>query len=205
MRLPLWIKLADTAFVAVLVPLYAARYGAGNFLWFSDVALLTSVPALWFENALLASMMAVGVLLPELAWNLDFFGRLASGRHVVGLSRYMFDASIPRGVRALSLFHVFLPALLVWMVARLGYDRRAWLAQSMLGWALLMASYWLTRPEDNVNWVFGPGRRPQTRLPRRLYLAIVMLFFPLVVYAPTHLLLQWAFPPPRGKILDFVI
>ena len=73
-RLPLWIKLAHTAFVAVLVPVYASRYGFGNFLWFSDVALLGSVAALWLEDALLASTLAVAVLGPELAWNVDLAG-----------------------------------------------------------------------------------------------------------------------------------
>jgi hypothetical protein len=36
-------------------------------LWFSDVALLVTVPALWIESRLLASMMALAVILPELA------------------------------------------------------------------------------------------------------------------------------------------
>src|SRR5262249_40872039 len=50
-----------------------------NFLWFSDIALLVTMPALWLESPLLASMMAVAVTLPELAWNLDFFVRLTTG------------------------------------------------------------------------------------------------------------------------------
>ena len=69
-EIPLWIKAAYTGFVALLVPMYARAYGWTNFLWFSDVALLAMVPALWLENALLSSMMALAVVLPELAWNL---------------------------------------------------------------------------------------------------------------------------------------
>jgi hypothetical protein len=50
-ELPLWAQLADIAFVAVVVPVYAVRYGPGNFLWFSDVALIGSVAALSCSTA----------------------------------------------------------------------------------------------------------------------------------------------------------
>jgi hypothetical protein len=58
--IPLWLKLAYTVFVAIIVPVYAKKWGWGNFLWFSDIALLLMVPALWTESRLLVSMMAVG-------------------------------------------------------------------------------------------------------------------------------------------------
>src|SRR5438045_9610539 len=107
--LPLCLKLTYTLYVCLLVPFYWVQYGPVNFLWVSDIALLATVLALWFENALLASMMAVAVVLLEIAWNVDYFGRLLTGKHLFGLSKYMFDATIPLGVRALSLFHVVLP------------------------------------------------------------------------------------------------
>ena len=72
--IPLWTKLAYTGMVAVILPVYAVRYGWRNYLWFSDIALVATAVALWLESALLASMMAVGVLLPELLWNVSFFG-----------------------------------------------------------------------------------------------------------------------------------
>ena len=34
--IPLWLKLAYTAFMAVLVPLYLRNYGPTNFLYFCD-------------------------------------------------------------------------------------------------------------------------------------------------------------------------
>ncbi|PYQ41699.1 MAG: membrane-associated protein [Acidobacteria bacterium] len=177
----------------MVVPVYAVRYGPGNFLWFSDIALIGSVAALWLENPLLASTLALAVLLPELAWNVDFFGRLFSGRHLLRLARYMFDRRISPFVRGLSLFHVFLPVLLVWTVSRLGYDRRAVLAQTALCWIVLHASYLLTSPAENVNWVFGPRAKPQRRLHPIAYLAALMAFFPLAVYWPSHLVLAALF------------
>ena len=54
-------------------------------------------------------------------------------------------------------------------------------------------TYWLTDPKDNVNWVYGPGSKPQTWIGRPAYLALVMVFFPLVIYLPTHLVLSALF------------
>ena len=188
--IPLWIKIAYTVVVLITVAVYLFQYPPGNFLWFSDIALIATAIALWLESALLVSMMAVGTLLPEVLWNASFFGQLATGRHVSGLTDYMFDARRPRYVRALSLFHVILPVLLLWLLARLGYDPRALMAQTGLAWVVLILSYRFTEPGENVNWVFGLGAKPQRRIPPLAYLGLLMAGFPLVIHLPTHLLLQ---------------
>ncbi len=87
---PLWLKLAYTAFVALLVPVYVAVYSPASFLWFSDLALLATVPALSRENGLLASTMAVGALAFELVWNFDFFARLLTGTDPIGIAGYIW-------------------------------------------------------------------------------------------------------------------
>jgi hypothetical protein len=195
-EIPLWLKIGYTVFVGVLVPIYLRHYGSMNFLWYSDVALLAMVPGLWLESALIASTMSVAVLLPEILWNLDFVARLVTGRSPLGLAAYMFDARLPRYLRALSLFHVALPVVLVWVVARLGYDRRAVVVQTISGSALFLLSYAFTDPKDNINWVFGPGAEPQRRLPPLVYLAALVVLFPLVVYWPTHHVLSRLFTSP---------
>jgi hypothetical protein len=191
--LPLWLKLAYTAFAVVTIAVYYVKYGPGNLLWFSDIALIVTVPALWLESSLLASMMAVAVLLPEAVWNFGFFARLLTGWRVTGLTDYMFDPSLPRYLRALSLFHVFLPLLLMWMIARLGYDPRALIAQTALAWLVLPATLLLTRSDENINWVHGFGGKKRTRLPPLVYLALLMIGFPLLIYWPTDLLLMRLF------------
>ncbi|MGH8623003.1 MAG: hypothetical protein ACREUB_11835 [Burkholderiales bacterium] len=188
--IPLWIKLAYTVFVAFTVAVYVRKYPLWNFLWFSDIALIATVPALWLESSLLASMMLVAVLLPELLWNGAFFVRLLTGIRLFGLTDYMFDPAKPRYLRAISLFHVFLPLLLVWMVVQLGYDPRALVAQTVLAWIVLPLTYRLADPKvENVNWVFGWTTVQQTRIPPLAYLGLVMIAFPLFIYLPTHLLL----------------
>ena len=186
----LWVKLSYTAFLCVLVPVYWSHYGPKNFLWFSDIALFATGAALWLESSLVASMMAVAVLLPETAWNADFIVRLATGRSPFRLSEYMFDRRNPAYLRALSLFHVPLPIVLVWLVHRLGYDRRAWLLQTVLAAIVLPVTYWLTDPAENVNWVHGLGVTPERRLPPRLYVALLVIGFSLVLYLPVHLVLR---------------
>lgn len=191
--IPIWLKVAQTLFVCLLVPIYWRQYGLANFLWFSDIALFVLVPALWFESPLLISMTALAVVLPELLWNIDFFVRLVSGVSLTGLTNYMFDASIPLFIRCLSLFHVGLPLLLIWMLDRLGYDRRALLWQTLVAAVVLPLSYLCSNPHENVNWVYGFGARPQTKVPAPLFVIFVLLMFSLVIYLPMHLLFSRIF------------
>jgi hypothetical protein len=193
--IPLWLKVAYTLFLCILVPAYWRKADAGplNFLWFSDIALLATCLALWLDNPLIASTMAVGVLLPELFWNLSFVVHLLTGKSMTSLTDYMFDSRRPRFMRALSLFHVILPPLLLWLAARLGYDARAFLAMTLLSTIVLPLTYASTKPEHNINWVHGWGRTRSAGLPPLVYLALLMLAFPLVVFLPTHLVLRALF------------
>jgi FlaA1/EpsC-like NDP-sugar epimerase len=194
-QIPLWLKLSHTLFLCVLFPIYWRQYGPSNFLWFSDIALLITVPALWLESSLLTSMTALSVVLLDVAWNLDFFVRLITGKSVSGLSAYMFNSKISRIIRALSLFHIVFPILLLWMLSRLGYDRRALVAQTLLAWIILPASYLLNRSSENVNWVHGFGSEGKRWLPPMQHLAVLMLLVPLHIYLPTPLLLRFIFGP----------
>lgn len=190
-RIPLSVKLPYTAFVLVLVPVYWVQHGPANFLWFSDIALLVMLVALWKESRFLTSMMAVGVLIPEIGWNLDFLAGLILGSSPIGIAAYMFDPQMPLYLRGLSGFHYVLPPLIVWMIYRLGYAPRAWLAQTALAWAVLPLSRLFSTPEQNVNWVYGIGETRQTWMPDPMYVLLLMVLFPLVFHYPTHLVLQW--------------
>ena len=193
--LPIEPKVAYTAFVAVLVPVYLRQYGPGNFLWFSDIALFAGCLALWLELPLLASMQAIAVLIPELLWTADFVLRLARGRGLGGgtMTQYMFDASIPRATRALSLFHLWLPPALIWMVWRMGYDRHALAVQAVSGGILVIASRFLTDPKENVNWAH---QWPSLRGPWPVVLGVLLM--PVVFYLPAHLLLSAVIAAPEG-------
>ena len=188
--IPFSINLLYTLFVCVLVPLYWRQYGPANFLWFSDLALFIGLAALWLESSLLASMQAVSVLLLELLWNIEFFVGLIFGKQILGMAGYMFKADQPLWLRGLSLFHVPLPVILLWQVCCFGYDSRAWIVQTSLFWLVMPVCFFFTRPEENINWVFGPGTPPQRKIPAGVYLLFLLIGAPLFIYLPTHVLLR---------------
>src|SRR4051812_1875043 len=92
-HIPLAVKLAYTLFVLVMASFYLPQYGPLNFLWFCDVALLVTGVGIWLESPLLISMQAVAITLPQIAWCIDLFVRLFTGRHFpIDFTEYMFDA-----------------------------------------------------------------------------------------------------------------
>jgi hypothetical protein len=188
-------KIAYTAFVLLVVVIWRRNYGWRNFLWFSDIAFIGAVPALWLESAALASVLAVAVLLPEILWNVDFAGRLLLRRRITGLTDYMFEPERPRLLRGLSLFHVPLPLVLLWMVREYGYDARAGLTGSILLAAVVLPwSRAVSPPEKNINWTYGLGGAG-SRLTPATYMALLFAGFVLLVFIPTHLLLKQWFAP----------
>src|SRR5580765_6414842 len=108
-RIPIWLKVAYSAFVTVVVPCYWVTYSPWNFLYFCDVALLVTAVALWTESSLLISMQAVAITAPQMLWVVDLLCRLFIGVQVTGVTSYMFESKIPLLLRSLSLFHGWLP------------------------------------------------------------------------------------------------
>lgn len=192
----LW-KLAYTAFVVVVVAIWLRHYGWRNLLWFSDIALIGAVPALWLESAAIASVLAVAVLLPELLWNVDFGLRLLLRRRVTGLTDYMFERERPRLLRVVSAaFHVPLPILLLWMLAEYGYDGAVGLPGAVVLAAIVLPwSRAVSTPDRNINWTHGLGAT-RSRLPAQRYVLQLFAGFVLVAFTPTHLVLLRLFPAP---------
>jgi hypothetical protein len=204
---PLAAKVAYTLFVAALIPVYLHEYGPTNFLWFCDCALLLTLPGIWLESSLLVSACAVGILIPQFLWLIDF-GSGFLGLHLAGLTDYMFDRKIPIFIRGLSLFHGWLPLVLLWLLGRLGYDKRALPTWTIIASALVLICYLFTPPAGthlsdpnipvNLNYVFGwSDKVPQQILDPRLYAVLWLATLCLVFYLPTHLLLKKIFHPCR--------
>jgi len=206
--IPKAVKVAFTAFMAVLVPSYWHFYGPTNFVYFCDLALILTLIGIWAESALLVSMCAVGILAPQALWVADFAGGLV-GHPIVGMTAYMFRPDSSLFLRGLSLFHGWLPFLLAYLVWRTGYDRRAWAAWSALAVAVL-AFCWTFLPPPmpdagylpvNVNYVWGmDDAAAQTWMPPLAWLACLMVGIPLLLSGPTHLALKRLVPAaPRHQ------
>jgi hypothetical protein len=186
--IPLWLKVAWTAWLVVWAPLYWRQYRAQNFLYFCDLGNFLIAAGLWLESRLILSWQAVGLLVFQSLYMLDLIGAVLFGHHIIGGTEYMFDPKVPLFVRLLGLYHLVVPPLLLWSVRRVGYDDRAWKLQTLTAWILVpVNSYW--RPQYNVNWARGLGRE-QHLVPDWLYLAAYLIVVPLVVYWPTHLALE---------------
>jgi hypothetical protein len=202
-KIPLAAKLVVTAFLAVLVPVYLHTYGPTNFLWFCDAALILTVAGMWLESPLLISMCAVGILLPQCLWLADFGVNLL-GFHFLNLTGYMFDPALPLFTRALSLFHGWLPMLLVWLLFRLGYDKRALISWTVMAGGLVLICYFFTPPAGarlanpnipiNINYLYGfNDRQPQHWLNQNLYVILWFGVLWLAALLPTHLTLRKTF------------
>jgi hypothetical protein len=206
----MWVKLAYSAYVAVVVPCYWVTYTPWNFLYFCDIALLVTAVAIWLESPLLVSMQAVAITVPQLLWVVDLLCRLVAGVHVTGVTAYMLDASIPPFLRALSSFHGWLPFFLLWLLSRLGYDRLVFRLQSAAAAVVLLVSYLYAPPSPpsashpswavNLNYVYGlDDKHPQAYMSPRLWVGFMIAFHVFAIYLPTHLLLQRLFKPPASS------
>ena len=149
--IPFWLKLAFTAFMFVLVPVYWANYGPTNFLYFCDLALFLVLAGIWTESPLLVSLPAVGILLPQMLWCLDFLVELCGGR-LTGLTSYMSDPNRSLFLRGLSLFHGWLPFLVYYLVKKLGYDRRALVGWIAIATVVCLVAYFFLPPPGTRAW-----------------------------------------------------
>lgn len=199
-HIPLWAKLILTAYVAVLVPIYWVTYGPTNFLFFCDMALLLTLLAMWRESALLVSAAAVGILLPQLLWALDFLSSLV-GHPVTGMTEYMFQSSIPLHVRFLSFFHFWLPFLLIWLLRQTGYDQRGLPLWMVMAFTSLYVCYFFMPgppvPADNpalpvnINYVYGfSDQVAQTWMPEPVWFVLLQVMLVFLVFLPSHWVLK---------------
>jgi hypothetical protein len=184
-------KVLYSLFICVLIPVYTVNFGWTIFLWFCDVALLVTLIAIWRESSFLVSSQLVGILFIQSAWMVDFAYGLVLGITPIGLASYMFFEDRHLYLRLISLYHIWFPIFLIWLVYRLGYARRAWQFQIVLLWLILAASYVLVDDPflaaGNVNLTFGfSSSAVQQWVSLELWVLFLMISIPLVIYIPTH-------------------
>lgn len=203
-RLPLWLKLGATLWVGVLVPEHWLDTPL-SMLWFCNAALVLTIVGLWLESSLLLSTQAVGSVWWMLLWVIDFLVHWVPGVDAtpipLGQANYMFDPRLSLLSRGLSLYHAWLPFVLLYALRRLGYDRRAVYLQILQAWTLLSLSALVTSdihgPAGNLNLVFGLSDvEPQHWMSPSAWLVLVMLFCPIAWYLPTHVAFRRLFRAP---------
>lgn len=190
---PTWLKISYSAFMAVLIPVYWHYYGPTNFLYFCDVALILTLVGIWIDSPLLISMCAVGIVLQQIVWIIDFISHLF-GFSLLHITDYMFGDT-PLFLRSLSLYHCLVPFLLIYLVWKMGYDRRALAAWSVLATALILICFFFMPPPSpapgltpvNINYVWGPSDYvAQSWVPTGVWVIGLIVGMPVFLYAPVH-------------------
>lgn len=186
------IRLLFWIFVLAWVIVYAIYYPIANFLWTCNIGLLLAALGLALDdNRFILSVCLILVALPDLLWTIDVTTAWLTGEHPLGGTAYMFDPKIPWLVRLFSLEHLLLTPILIALLWRQGYDRRALPVTIGLVFTLYYLTYWLADPETQVNWVWGLFGRQQTLMPKTLYPLFAASVFSIVFLVPTHWLARW--------------
>jgi len=211
------LKIAYTLWFLVWCASYLWWFGPQSMLWMCCIANIAMLLGLWFNSPAVISFAGLAVLLAQILYTADLVGALIFGIHLSGATRYLFDSTQPVYIRMLSLFHVWSPPLLLTLLWRFGYDRRALLMVVLCALVLFpvcFATFDPThdtnnpviptvkgRPFDrdfNINWVHGFYDAP-SRDPGLGDLFRALSGYLIVLVLPTHLALQCLFRPPEPR------
>lgn len=199
--MPMVARAGFTLWIALWLPIVLYAHGAQNLWWLCNLAQFLICYAVWRPNALLVSSQAGTVVLVGVVWTLDLVVALSSGASPAGITAYMFNPDIPLIARLASLYHIWLPAFLIWMCWRNGYDRRGVWLQCLIGSGAILGSWLAGDPERNLNYTVAPFGIEQVWLPQALYVPLLCAATALAVYFPGHLLVRSVLrllPGPRA-------
>lgn len=184
------LRLLFTGWMVFWIPVVLWAYGPQNFLWLCNIAKFVALFALWTRERFLLSSQAGTVCLVGVIWTLDLLVGVATGGDGAVITAYVFDPDLPLPARLASLYHLFLPALVVRILLQRGYDRRGPWVQTGIGGAAVVAAWLLAGPEQNINWAYGPLGLEV--LPQPYWAMAAVIIYPLVVYVPGHGLVRGA-------------
>jgi hypothetical protein len=191
-RIPDWARWCAVAWLAVWIPSYWRFWGFSNFIHLCDLAIALSCVGLWTSSALLLSSQAVSSLLIDSLWTLDALWRLLTHHHLIGGTEYLFDVKYPLWIRALSLFHLLLPAALILALRRTRYDPRGWLLQCCIA-AVVVPLSRLAGPANNYNFAFRDPVWRRALGPAPVHLAAIFAAL-VAMYGITHVALRKFLP-----------
>lgn len=203
--------LLSTAYMTIHTITYLYHYGWKVFLYLCDIALFLTYFTYVFVNneqlrRLLYSTACVGILLPQIVWNVDFVINLLKLESInkLKISTYMFNPRLKWYLKLLSLFHAWLPMLLVYYVKREGYDLNAWICWVGLSFVINIICYFVSpKPSSdidsmimpvNINYVFGlESDREQKTFSKPVYWFLFINFVNVAASFVTHIVLIWLF------------
>lgn len=206
--LPRALRWAYVVWFCIWTIAYWRYFGPQFLLWFCCLANVYVLLGCLTQRALWFSLAALAALGPQVLHSVDLAFRLLTQASPSGATDYMFDATRPITVRLLSLFHVWMPVLIVYALRRVGYDQRALAIQTLIASVVVVVSYSMFDPardtndlmmplvngvpfdrDFNLNWVHAFYDRPEPGIGARRFWS-VLIGYPLVFHIPVHLLLS---------------
>ena len=168
---------------------WTSHWGPGQLLWLCDIATLGTAVGMILRSRLILTAQLCGMAAYHLAWQVDFISYALCRRMPLGATAYMFSGTLSIYEKALSSFqHIFLVPACLWALWRLGSSRSGWILQSVQAAVAFGLTYLFTRPEENINWVFGAGfasLSPASVNPV-VYYTIMVAVSPALLYFPIN-------------------
>jgi hypothetical protein len=196
--IPLGIKIATAAWVVVWIPTYAIYYGWADFLHLSDVAIAVTAIGLWTSSPLLLTSQAISTLIAETIRTVDVIWTELTRHMLIAGVGYMWDKKYPLWLRLMSFYHALLPALLLWAMSRVGYDRRGLKLQAGIAAALVAGRLWGSA-KHNINFSFRDPFFDRAWGPAPVYVFLMLVGAILVGYLPTDWFLAKLFTRPPSS------
>ena len=188
-----YLRWLAVVWLVVYLPSYTVAYGVLNFLFLCNLGVMLTAAALVAGSRLVLSSQALAAPIIGLGWITDAGWRLVTGDFLYGGTAYMWDPQYPLFTRLLSLYHVFWPVLVVACVARVGYDRRAWLLQVAIAAVAMLTARWITPPELNVNFAYRDPLFDTVLGPGLVHIAVMLAVLAVIVYGLMHWILSRAY------------
>ncbi len=191
--IPLWIKIFMLAWVVAWIPIYTHYYGWTDFLHLSDIAIAITAIGLWFESPVLLTSQAISTLIAESIWTFDVAWAAVTGHILIPGVEYLWETKYPLWLRLMTFYHLWLTALLVWAVWRVGYHRRALKLQMGIATAAIVAGRLWGSRENNINFCFRDPFFGRQWGPAPVHIFVMVVGATAIGYLPVDWLLRKLF------------
>lgn len=163
-------------------------------LWFSSIGILMTAISLIRRNPVLIAVTFCTYFVMESVWVLDFLLRVFFQYDFLGLTDYLFEKGYSRKDFIMSMYHIFIPAVLLYaqLLTKTIY-KYAWVGSVLYVTTLAAITYFITDKSDIVNCVHKTtkcsGFFSSNIAPYPYYIFILIALVTLIIYIPTNYIL----------------
>jgi hypothetical protein len=187
----MWINIFLIFFLATQIIVYSS-YSIESYLWLCKINLFLTIFGILFKNKLLISMAFVGGLARFSIWNLSFIINLFTNYNLFNVTAYIFSLGTSLTIKIISLYHIFLPIILIFFLKKIGYDSRAFIFSTILYWFVIIITYFFTIKSNNINFVFCASTYNWS-ISDQQWVIFLLIFEPILFILPVHFFCKYKF------------